>query len=265
MRLAATTLNNLVFVLLGLSVVALVVSLGFASSHLPGAQAAGIGPGTGPSGGPGAPTLTCGSAGLPACASVNVWIPLKSTASADLIAVAKQSALFNENRIGNGDHTADVSRLGAPLYVQAIQPSGARNGAYVFPDYFVLPILSANGDTTDAAELELNSAHTAIHVIAIVTYTQRRPHGAITQRTADQAAAIIRTEHHIAPSVGKQAQLVYFPGDAQLQQKGEVHWTGGGEYPADPIWRVAGADGQDHFVGVDGHAYVTNQLPMLQS
>lgn len=32
--------------------------------------------------------------------------------------------------------------------------------------------------------------------------------------------------------------------------------------PADPIWLVPGADGQDHIVGADGRAYYLKDLPI---
>ncbi len=72
-----------------------------------------------------------------------------------------------------GDHAHDLSRLGTPVFVRTLQLAG--NGR-IWPDYYVVPILDANGAATDAAELELNPAHTAIHVVAIATYAQ--PHAA---------------------------------------------------------------------------------------
>lgn len=189
------------------------------------------------------------------------WIPLRSTAAADVLAAARQSSLFQQNLAGGGDHVSDLSRLGSPVLVRALQPAGAVAGQY--PDFYVVPILNASGAATDAAELELNPAHTAINVIAIVTYGQPHAHGAIARQTASAAVAAVGAQQHSALRPGAAARLVYFPADAAAQETGQVTWTGGGEFPADPIWLVPGADGRDHLVGIDGRTYYPNQLPMI--
>ncbi len=245
-RRLSTLLGNTAFLLLGLAVLALCAALVVASQHLSASSAT---------------SAASGSAN--AQATPGDWIPLRSTAPADVLAAARQSSLFQENLAGNGDHVSNLSRLGSPVLVRAIQPAGAVAGQY--PDFYVVPILDASGAATDAAELELNQAHTAIQVIAIVTYSQPHAHGAIAHMTAAAAVAAVRAQQHSALRPGAQPQLVYFPADATAQEMGQVTWTGGGEFPADPIWRVPGADGRDHLVGVNGRAYYPEQLPLIKA
>ncbi|HKV83109.1 MAG TPA: hypothetical protein VJN88_01040 [Ktedonobacterales bacterium] len=189
------------------------------------------------------------------------WISLRSNAPADILAAARQSSLFQQNLAGSGDHVSDLSRLGSPVMVRALQPPGAAIGEY--PDFYVVPVLDASGAATDAAELALNPTRTAIQVIAIVTYSQPHPQGSIARLSSSSAIAAVAAQQHSALRSGVAPWLVYFPADATAQETGQVTWTGGGEYPADPMWLVPGADGRDHLVGVDGRAYSPAQLPMI--
>ena len=253
-------LGNAAFLLLGVAVVVLGAALVVASQHLPvstAANAAGSGATT---------TNRAGSRVQAQTSNAQVaagdWIPLRSTAPADILAAARQSSLFQQNLAGTGDHVSNLSRLGAPVLVRALQPAGAVAGQY--PDFYVVPILDASGAATDAAELALNPAHTAIHVIAIVTYGQPHARGAIPRLTTAAAVAAVVAQQHSALRPGTIPQLVYFPTDATAQETGQITWTGGGTFPADPIWLVPGTDGRDHVVGVDGRAYYPQQLPMIK-
>lgn len=242
-------LGNFAFPLLGLAALALGGAIIIAARQTPATAAAGSSNGT--------------SVQYTSSASVSGdWIPLRSNAPADILAAARQSSLFQQNTAGGGDHVSDLSRLGAPVLVLAIQPSGAAAGVY--PDFYVVPILDASGSATDAAELALNPTRTAIQVIAIVTYSQPRPHGAIPRVPESAALAMVKAQQ-AALRAGSSAQLVYFPADATAQETGQVTWNGGGEYPADPIWLVPGADGRDYVVGVDGRAYSPSQLPLIKA
>lgn len=249
-----SALGHLAFLLLGIAfafVLAAVVAL---SRHALAPAASGDAPAADASQGQAGPT--------------GDWIPIRSTAPGDLIAAARQSTLFRQadagvvTSDGNGDHMRDLSRPGTPVLVRALRPAGASASQY--PDFYVVPILDTGGAATDAAELALNPAHTAIHVIAIVTYSQPHAHGAIARMNAGAALAAVRDQHHAAALSGIAPKLVYFPGDAAAQETGQVTWDGGGQFPADPIWVVRGADGHDHVVGANGRAYFPSQLPMQQ-
>ncbi|MGH2504984.1 MAG: hypothetical protein ACRDID_20935 [Ktedonobacterales bacterium] len=188
------------------------------------------------------------------------WIPLRSTAAADILASARQSSLFQGDQSASGDH-ADLSRLGTPVFVRAIQPKGAP--ATLSPDFYVIPVQDATGAATDAAELEVNPARSAIQVIAIVTYSQPHVDGAIARLTASAAAAALSAQRAISPRAGASPELIYFPADTAVQATAPSAWTGGGEFPADPIWLVPGADGGAYVVGADGRVYDLDQLPLV--
>lgn len=244
-------LGNATFLLLGLALLAVGGAIVAMGRQTPTGSAAGAG----------ATTHASAQRATTTQASSGDWIPLRSNAPADILAAARQSSLFQQNLAGSGDHVSDLSRLGQPALVLAMQPPGAAVGQY--PDFYVVPILDTSGQATDAAELALNPSHTAIQVIAIVTYSQPHPHGVIARMTSSTALAAI-SARHVALASGASPRLVYFPADATAQETGQVTWTGGGEYPADPIWLVPGADGSDHVVGVDGRVYSPAQLPMVK-
>ncbi|HEX8728364.1 MAG TPA: hypothetical protein VF739_07075 [Ktedonobacterales bacterium] len=239
--------GNGAFVLLGLAVIAVIGAL----------AAAGCQPG--PSSGA-KPANPAQAATATAQAAPGEWIPLRSSAAADIVASARQSSLFLGDQTQSGDH-ADLSRLGTPVFVRVIQPKGAPAGFY--PNFYVIPVQDATGATTDAAELELNSAHTAIQVIAIVTYSQPHADGAIARLTAAAAVAAVNAQRGISLRAGASPELIYFPADEAAQATATSAWTAGGVFPADPIWLVPGADGRTYVVGDDGQTYNLEQLPLV--
>jgi hypothetical protein len=188
------------------------------------------------------------------------WIPLKSTSSSAIIAAARQSTLFNVNRKGSGDFLKDLSHLEAPVLVRALQTPGS----VVMPDYYIIPIDNATGKMVGAAELELNASHTSIQVTSIVTYTSAHPHGQVSQVAKSAALMDLANQRRVAVRSGAQPQLVYIPIDAAALETGEVVWNGGGTSPTDPVWLIPGADGQNHLVGADGHAYEMSSVPVMK-
>jgi hypothetical protein len=243
--------GSFAFGLLALAVCGLVAAIALISGHLPTSAASGA-------------LQPCSAADVSDCSADAVWLPLRSTAPGDIIAAARGSALFREKRVGSGDLVHDLSRLGTPVLVQPLRPSAVVDGQpVIYPDFYVIPILNAAGATSDAAELELNAPHTAVHVIALVTYTQPRPQGQVAFLQAPVALATVATRSHVALRAGTQPRLVYISLDAQAQVTGQLVWTAGGEFPADPLWLVPGTDGQDYLVGDDGNVYLPSQVPVL--
>lgn len=253
--------GNVAFLVLGAAVLTAMVAIGAASQSVATASASGAG---GPSvgapahAGNGPSKPTCGDTGLPACAATPRWIKLHSEAPGDIVAAARQSPLFTVDRSGNGDYVKDLSHLGTPQLVRALH---AATGP-AMPDFYVVPVDDGAGNTVAAAELQLDAGHGSVLVTAIVTYTKPHAHDALAR--VDQAAAVsaVAAQHHTALRAGARPELVYFPVDAAAQQTGQIKWVSGGEYPADPLWLVPGADGQDHVVGADGHVFSTAELPI---
>lgn len=240
--------GNGVFVLLGLAVLGVIAALSLAVAHQPTSTA------TGRSAPDGAAAST-----QAALAGQAVWIPLHSTAPADILAAARHSTLLAQQRTDGSDHVTDVSRLGTPVLVQPLWPETLNH--VPLADFYIVPILNAHGDATDAAELELNASHTAIHVVAIVTYATAHPQGAVAVKSAQAALATVSARARVPLRASAQPRLVYFPLDAQAQQTGQLVWNSGGEFPGDPVWLVPGADGHDRIVGNDGALYLSTQIP----
>lgn len=239
-RIGKFLLGNLVYVALGGAALLLAFTIVAFAQHIP--------PSNADNNGYGVPTPT------------TQWIRLPSKTPAGIIMAARQSALFNENRSGSGDYIKDLSHLENPVLVHALQV----RGGVQMPDYYVIPIDNASGAMVGAAELELNANQTAIQVAAIITYPTPRPHGQMVRMSAQTAQTTAQVQHHIKMKAGTTPTLVYFPVDAALQQSGKIHWNGGGEYPADPIWLIAASNGQDQVVGTDGRVYSVSSLPFMR-
>ncbi|GEM_PF-1110153 len=245
----AGMIGNAVFLLLALAVLAVLMSVAYTtttSAALPLAGAAAK-----------QSTQSPSTTGDP-------WIPLHSQAPGDILAAARQSALFQESRSGTGDQVHDLSRLGRPVLVSALRPAGV--SAAEVPDFYIVPILNQAGATTDAAELALNPAHTAVQVIAIVTYTVPRTGGSVALLSADQATRTVASQYPEAAQPIRQPYLVYFPLDPAWQasqngQNGQHVWLAGGALPADPVWLVTAAKGKQYLAGDDGKTYDLSQLP----
>jgi hypothetical protein len=186
------------------------------------------------------------------------WIALRSQSPVDVIAAARQSPLFNVNRSGNGDYLSDLSHLGTPLLVQGYSAVAG----VTLPDYDIIPVLdAASGSSLGAAVLQLNAAHTAIHVQSIDTFARPRAAGAIAQMNLPRAVSTLTTQSHTQLAFNARPRLVYLNISLQGVDQGTLTWTGGGILPDDPLWLIPGADGHDHIIGNDGHAYLPQQLP----
>lgn len=238
-RTTKLLLGNLAYVFLGCAVLFAVAVIVVAGQHVPPSTTSNNNNSTQPDDG---------------------WIPLTSKAPGAIIAAARKSALFNVDRSGDGDYLKDITHLETPVLVHALQVTGS----VPMPDYYIIPIDDRSGMIVGAAELELNATYTAVQVSSIVTYTTPRPHGHFAQMPQTTAQANVAAQRHTAIRHGAQPQLVYFPVDANAQQTGAITWKAGGESPADPIWLIPGADGQDYIVGTDGRARTPNQLPIMK-
>ncbi|MGH2518110.1 MAG: hypothetical protein ACRDHP_20900 [Ktedonobacterales bacterium] len=193
----------------------------------------------------------CGAPGEPICPGTIVWIPLKSQSSADIIAAAQQCTLINVIRSTGGDYLTDLSHLGTPVFVHGMSaPGGSAE-----PDFYVIPINDNAGSTVEAAEAELNPAHSALRIMAIITYGTPYLKDAIMHMSVNTAIAAVAAQHHTTLRAGAHPTLVYLIFDAFAMQMGKITWKSGGGYPGGPIWLIPGADGKDHLVGTDGHVY----------
>lgn len=201
------------------------------------------------------------SATSTALTSGDGWIPLRSQSAADILAAARSGALLHDSQAGDGDGPHNLTRLGTPVLVRALRPAGV--SASQTPDFYVVPILNTAGAATDAVELALNPARTAVQEIAIITYSAPRANGAIAVLRQEQAVQLVAKQRHVAEQSGIQPYLIYFtvasPDPSSLNDP--PLWSGGGALPADPIWLIPAADGQSYIAGNNGAVYIESQLP----
>lgn len=186
------------------------------------------------------------------------WITLHSTAPNDILAAVSQSPLLAETA-GDGSSPAPA-QLGMPVLVRGLP---ARSGQFL-PDVYVVPLLDRAGRATQAAEAVLNSAHTALHVTTVVTFTRAYP-STLVALSAHAAVGRLNRARHLGLHLGAAPTLVYFPVDAQAQASGQLAWRAGGEDPADPVWLIPAADGHEYVVGTNGAVYTLAQLPFAAS
>jgi hypothetical protein len=187
------------------------------------------------------------------------WIPLRSTSPSDIIAAVSQGPLLAQS----ADSSAGATRLGTPLLVHGL---ASRLGD-ALPDVYVVPLLDRSGRATEAAEAVLNPTHSALHVTTVVTFTHPRSPALVAMSATaalDRLLQISRIRH-LALQPSGPPRLVYFPVDAQAQAAGGVIWRAGGEDPANPIWLIPTAGGQDYVVGTNGAVYTLAQLPIAAS
>lgn len=200
---------------------------------------------------------TCGGSGQSACQVQGPgWIPLVSEQPADVLTAMKSISLFHMNLNDNGDHIHDLSHLGTPLLVRALQPVGAK-----VSDYYVLPVLNTAGATSDVLEYELNTERSALRFVTVVSYMKPFANG-IVQFSAAQASSAIQTQRRVIAKAGAQPYLVFFPTNASARQDGTVIWNGGGDAPDNPIWMIPGEDGVNYLLGNDGKVYAQKDLPI---
>ncbi len=238
-RFAGWLGGNSVFVVLGLGVIGALIAVGLT------AQAAR------------APSVN----GAPNSTGATVWVPLRSTSRADLIAAAQSSPLWHVSRTGSGDYLRDLSHLGTPVLVRGLSLRGSATP----PDAYVIPVLDSQGQlTVGAAVLMLNATYTAAHLQSIDTFAAPRPHDTIAIVSAAQATSALGKERQTTLAPGAGPEMVYIAFDTQGVDAGTSTWRYGGEYPDDPLWLMRAANGQSYLVGNNGHVYSPDQVPVAQ-
>ncbi len=204
--------------------------------------------------------VTCDAPGLPVCewhSHVSAeWIPIKSNSDADILAAMKQTSFFQHTQNDGGDHIQDLTRLGTPALVRALQPP---TGGTV-PDVYMLPVLNSSTAVSDAVQFELNADHTQLRFSAAITYPS--PRAAFVRMTASASVSAVAAQHKTALRANQQPYLVYFPTHAPGPNSTTQVWKSGGDSPFDPAWLVPGADGKDHVVCPDGAVHYPNELPI---
>lgn len=215
----------------------------------------------GPTATPAGPRATPAPTSIPAGKD---WIALGSTTPDAILAAVRQAPLvqLSANSPPGSEGYTDFAHLGTPVLVAAYNAPG--DAATAAPDFYEVPVRTPAGLLTDTINAELNRDHTAIFVGSI-SGAGPGSQWPVQLVSADQAAQIVGQSLQVAPRPGTAPKLVYLAAyDGRSVMSGQINWAAGGGGPQIPIWLVPGADGQDYFVGTDGHAYTVAQLPLLR-
>jgi hypothetical protein len=82
--------------------------------------------------------------------------------------------------------------------------------------------------------------------------------------SAAQAMALVKRARGVDVRPNPAPELVFLPIDVGLPEAPGLaaNWRGGGVAPSDPVWLLAGSDGQDYIIGTDRHVYALSDVPL---
>lgn len=223
------------------------------------------------SGGPAAPAHPgkqprCGYANLPSCPSATdstQWISISSESPSVVAVAISKSGMFQSVETRMGHLTLDT-----PVLVHLIHNVGGSD--YWTHDHWLASAATDAGLRVGIFDYVYDRAD---HSIRFAVFGSLRPsdprYGHIFPlTTASVAVQRLGAERGIGAKRGMQPILVFFPPDPAIlgpdSGRPQRTWTGGGEYPSDPMWLVVGADGHNYFVGKDAHTYDESVLPIAQ-
>ena len=167
-----------------------------------------------------------------------------------------------------------------PLYARTLDGGPLTPGLPIL----VHPIQMRTGqDFNDCPHWLLPERDDTGHLAAIADYVYDYPHARVRFANAGtllpndprytapfpyistaQAAALLMSARHVAAVTSPAPELVFLPIDVGLPEApgSGVDWNGGGVVPSDAIWLLAGADGQDYFIGTNHKVYTLRDIPL---
>lgn len=210
----------------------------------------------------------------PAALPSGEWVPLASTAPADVLAAARATTLYQaiashpQTLLGQA---VRQGALGTPVLVRAFHPLPGMHDVWVIPlTQTTVPGLSTPGPHVVALlDLDYDRARQQVRAVSFAGPFQpgEPSFGKPFPRQTQQAASAIFTGAVHAPiAASTPPELVYFP--ANIDNLAGTHaqgkWSGGGQFPDLAVWHVQSADGHDYLVGLDSQTYQPAQLPWAQ-
>lgn len=156
-----------------------------------------------------------------------------------------------------------VPSPGTPLLVH---PIGMRTGVDANDcPHWLIPDYDAAGHLVEIADFiydyPTSGCVSPTLVASCRTIPARNP---FPYLSAAQATALLRQVRGVGVASDPAPELVYLPIDVGMpEQPGPAaNWRGGGVTPADPVWLLAGSDGQDYIVGTELRVYTLRDLPL---
>lgn len=204
--------------------------------------------------------IWCGSAGQPACPTVDPgWVPLRSEAPGDVLAVLTHNKMFLTVESRYGQVGSDL-----PVLVHPFNPQNLGSD-YYRDDHWILPVRDAQGLECGLLDFVYDRAHQAIRPSSFIMLQKRDPRygRAFPYVSSSGAQAALNNARHMGLLSATAPELSFFPLAADYWgPEATRHWTGGGASPMDPMWLLQGADGHTYFVGSDLHVQTQNNLPL---
>jgi hypothetical protein len=223
------------------------------------------------SGGPTTPTHPgkqplCDNTGMPACpepAITTQWVTIRAELPSAVAAAISQSGMFQSVETRMGHLTLD-----SPALVHLLNSVGGSD--YWTHDHWLASAATDAGQRVGIFDYVYDRAR---HRIRFAVFGSLRPsdlrYGQVFPYTsANIAVQRLSAERGLGAKLGVQPILVFFPPDPAIlgpdSGRPQRTWTGGGEYPSDPMRLVVGSDGHNYFVGKDGHVHDASALPVAR-
>lgn len=169
----------------------------------------------------------------------------------------------------NSNFTSMQSQFGytaldTPTIVHAYEAHTGKD--YYDNDHLVVSARNAAGLRCGIFDFVYDSTHTHIRFSSFGIITAQDLHAqlAFPYTSAARAQGVLHNQFHIDLLLGRQAELIFFPIDANYTNRtSAVHaWAGGGNSAMNPMWHTVGSDAHDYFIGTDLNAHNLKDLPI---
>jgi hypothetical protein len=192
--------------------------------------------------------------------AVAVWVKVRTTQAADVLNAIKCTPMFQGAKNGP-DLIGEALHRGTLANPVLVKPYRQDSG---LPQVWVVPVVDKNQLPLALLTFIYDPSQQALREseFAAVTGNMFYTTHQFPAINATRAQSIVASIHHVQPLAGRPPELVYFPGDFAGFKAGRNHWTSGGTVAIDPLWRVAGLDGNWHYVDHDGKAHLSNEIPV---
>lgn len=198
-----------------------------------------------------------------ACASVRPdvgadWIPVTDSSAAGMQRLLVSLPMF----------TRDPGEALTPGTAVLTHPFHMHTGSD-FNDcpHWLLPERDATGHVAAMVDYVYDYPHARIRFasMGMIPPSDPRYGEVFPYLSARQAAARLKAAKGVDAKANPAPELVFLPLNVGTpEQPGPgANWRGGGIWPSDPIWLIAGADGQDYFIGKDSRVYTLGDMPLL--
>jgi hypothetical protein len=202
----------------------------------------------------------CGQQGQTACKLDLGWLPVASEQPDEIARVMMDSSAYAMLQ-----KSAGYSALDIPTRVHSLNTHTGI--AYYDLDHWIASAHSKTGLHVGLFDFVYDAAYKRIRFssFGVIPPQDAHAHMAFPYRMGDQVLAKLQMQPGVHILAESQPELVFFRIDPRyndLRSK-KYRWYGGGNSPMNPLWHVAGAAGNDYFVGSDLHIYTKSMVKPL--